>query len=117
MEQDMLLKIIGQNVFRYRKEAGLTQEQLSEQTGLTTGTISKIERGTMAVMIHTLYGIAEALHVTCDALLYPQAPATSVKNMEYLLRDQPAEFVEAMERMIRFCAANFECKPHSNTEK
>lgn len=32
MEQDMLLKIIDQNVFYYRKEAGLTQEQLSEYT-------------------------------------------------------------------------------------
>ncbi len=117
MEQDMLLKVIGQNVFQYRKEAGLTQEQLSECTGLTTGTISKIERGTMSVMINTLCSIAEALHVTCDALLYPQTPATSIKNIEYLLKGQNAEFVTAMENMIRFCVSNFECKPPSDTEK
>lgn len=110
MEQDMLLKIIGQNVFQYRKEAGLTQEQLSEHTGLTTGTISKIERGTMSVMINTLYSIAEALHVTCDALLYPQTPVTSIKNIEYLLDGQSTEFVAAMEHMIRYCVANFEYK-------
>lgn len=69
MVQGTLLKIIGQNAFFYRKEAGLTQERFSEYTDLTTDTISKIERGTMAVMITTLYSIAETLHVTCNALL------------------------------------------------
>lgn len=116
MEQDKLLKIIGQNVFHYRKEAGLTQEQLSERTDLTTGTISKIERGTMAVMITTLYSIAEALHVTCDALLYPQTSVTSAKNIERLLDGQPPEFVTAIERMIRYCVTNFDRKPPSDAE-
>lgn len=112
MEQKVLLQIIGQNVFRYRKEAGLTQEQLSERTGLTPGTISKIERGTMAVMIITLYSIAQALHVTCDALLYPQTPSASIRSIELLLADQPTEFVAAIEHIIRCCVENFEHKPH-----
>lgn len=117
MEQKTLLQIIGQNVFRYRKEAGLTQEQLSERTGLTTGTISKVERGTMAVMVATLYSIAEALHVTCDALLYPQATSASIKSIERLLANQNAEFVADIEHIIRYCVTNFEHKPHTGDKK
>lgn len=111
MEQKTLLQTIGQNIFRYRKEAGLTQEDLSEYTGLTTGSISKIERGMMAVKTTTLYNVAQALHVTCDALLYPQSASVSIRNIERLLSDQSPEFMAAVEHMVRYFVTNFECKP------
>lgn len=117
MEQKMLLKIIGQNVFRYRKEAGLTQEELAERVGLTPGTISKIERGTMAVMVATLYNMAQALHVTCDALLYPQTAATSIRSISCLLARSSPEFAADMEHLVRYCAANFEHKSHTEAKK
>ena len=111
MEQEKLLKTIGQNVFRYRKRAGLTQEELSERTGLTSGTISKIERGTMAVMTITLYSIAQALHVTCDALLYPPESLPAVESISRLLAEQPTEFVSDIEQIVRYCVTNFKHNP------
>lgn len=116
MEQEALLRTIGQNVFRIRKEAGLTQDQLAERTGLTTGTISKIERGSMAVMTVTLYNIAQALHVTCDALLYPPTPDNSLRGITHLLAGLPGEFLDDMEHIIRYCVENFEHKFHADTK-
>lgn len=112
MEQIELLQTIGKNIFRYRKMAGLTQEALCERTGLTTGSISKIERGAMAVKITTLCNIAQALNVTCDALLYSDKLASaSVRNIEYLLSDQSDEFVAEVEHMVRYWVTNFTYKP------
>ena len=36
---------LGRNVASYRKLAGLTQEQLAEEVGVTSETISRLERG------------------------------------------------------------------------
>lgn len=39
------LRILGQNLKRYRQFCGLTQEELAKKVGLTKDTISKIELG------------------------------------------------------------------------
>lgn len=112
MEHDVLFQTIGQNIFRYRKAAGLTQEGLCELTGLTSGSISKIERGIMPVKITTLCNIAKALNVTCDSLLYTEPTKDRpTRNIDQLLSGQSPEFIAAVEHMVRCCVANFTYKP------
>lgn len=112
MEYEALFQTIGQKIFHYRKAAGLTQEELSERTGLTSGTISRIERGVMPVKTTTLYNIAQVLNVTCDSLIYAEpSKDSSIRNIGLILSDQSPEFIAAMEQMVRYCAANFSCKP------
>jgi transcriptional regulator with XRE-family HTH domain len=54
-------KKFGKNVQHYRKEAGLTQEQLSELSGLDRGYISGVERGVRNPAIANIEKLAKAL--------------------------------------------------------
>jgi transcriptional regulator with XRE-family HTH domain len=52
-----------------RKDKGITQEQLSELTGLDAVSISYIEQGKRRPTITTLYRLAKALEVSPSNLL------------------------------------------------
>lgn len=57
---------IGQAIATIRKEKGLTQEQLSQITGLDRANIGKIENGRYNVSIDILGKICEALGCRID---------------------------------------------------
>lgn len=61
---------IGLNIAYYRKLAGLTQEQLAEETGLTPAYIGHIEApGIIKVpSIYTLLKISNALEIPIERL-------------------------------------------------
>ena len=51
-------------IVQARKEAGITQKDLSDKTGITQGDISKLENGTSNPSLKTLQRIAEGLGKT-----------------------------------------------------
>lgn len=57
---------IGQRIAAIRKEKSLTQEQLSQMTGLDRANIGKIENGRYNVSIDILGKICEALGCRID---------------------------------------------------
>lgn len=61
---------IGQKIKKARKEKGLTQEQLAEQTHLSVTHISAIETARSSFSISTLANIAAALEISTDWLLF-----------------------------------------------
>lgn len=63
MASTALQKKFGKNVAYYRKEAGLTQEQLGERTGLDRGYISGVERGVRNPAVLNIEKIAKALKI------------------------------------------------------
>ncbi len=64
-------KLVGDNVCRIRKEKGLTQETLSELSGLSQQYISDLERGKRNPTIVTIYELAMALKVGHLELVSP----------------------------------------------
>ncbi len=52
---------LGRNIYFYRKKKMLTQEELAEQTGLSVGFISQLERGITKPSIDTLSDICDFL--------------------------------------------------------
>ena len=60
---------LAENIRKYRKERGMTQEDLAEKLNLTLGTISKWERGSSEPEISYLMQLAQIFHVSLDALL------------------------------------------------
>lgn len=52
---------IGESIAQIRKERGLTQEQLSEMTGLDRTNIAKIEKGKYNVSIDILNKVCVSL--------------------------------------------------------
>lgn len=62
-------KSIGIRIRRFRKEMGLTQQQLAELSDLEPSNLSHIERGATKLSLPTIIKIANALGVTVDELL------------------------------------------------
>ena len=57
----------GTHLRQYRKRAGLTQEALADQAGLTTNAISALERGEpQRPYPHTVQALADALQLSAD---------------------------------------------------
>ena len=56
-------RLIGENIRKYRKKAGLSQEKLAEKADLHAVYISQVERADRAVTIDTLLRITGALGI------------------------------------------------------
>lgn len=61
-------KLIGLQVRHLREAKKISQEQLANQAGLSTGTIGKIERGLINPKTETLIRIARELEIPCHLL-------------------------------------------------
>jgi transcriptional regulator with XRE-family HTH domain len=61
-------RILGRNVQRLRKSAGITQEKLTFATGLHPTYISGIERGHRNPSVDVLEKLAKALNVPIGSL-------------------------------------------------
>ena len=57
---DDIYKVIREMVLKTRNEAGITQKQLAEKSGLTQSSISNLEKGNSIPTIESLKKIADA---------------------------------------------------------
>lgn len=62
-------KILGANIRKYRKQIGITQEQLAEKIGRSVNYIGMIERGEKVPSLKTFVLIANTLGTSTDVLL------------------------------------------------
>ena len=63
-EYDSVQVLFGQNVTKYRKLAGLTQEQLSEKLGVSQKHLSIIENGVQFAAASLIGRISKVLNVS-----------------------------------------------------
>jgi len=63
-----LEEAIGRQVKRYRKQLGLTINDMGNRTGLSAGMLSKIENGNTSPSLATLRSLSTALNVPVTAL-------------------------------------------------
>lgn len=62
--------MLGENIKKYRKKLGLTQEALSRKTEISYNTITKLEAGTSSnPRMDTLLKLSEALEISVDKLI------------------------------------------------
>ncbi|MBR0100637.1 MAG: helix-turn-helix transcriptional regulator [Treponema sp.] len=69
MNKKEVVKVVGENIRRLRKDRGLSQEELSENSNITPGYLSDIENNKRSVSLDTLVAIANALSVFPSELL------------------------------------------------
>ena len=67
---ETILKILGQNVRKYRLEKNWSQKELAERCGLHRTYIGSIERFERNVSLTNVQLIANALEVKIEKLLY-----------------------------------------------
>ena len=69
MVMSMDFKRGGQAIQRIRKERGMTQEDLADKSGITSNTVSRIERGLLIPALPTLIDICNVLGTGADSIL------------------------------------------------
>ena len=106
-------ELVGSNIAKYRTVAGLTQAQLAERIGVSIPFLSRMERGQKLMKLQTLCAIAQALNVSYDALLCEDSPSVHIENIKVILTDQPIEYLEGIERIIRICTEEFVARTRS----
>ena len=77
-----LLDTLAKNVYRYRKERGLSQEKLAELAGMHRTFISMIERRGRNVTLGVVEAIARVLEVDVPTLLTEHTEELEVQNGE-----------------------------------
>lgn len=89
---------IGRRAAEARRLAGLTQEQLAEQVGVSVQTVGRLERGEQAPPLARLEKIAEALGVDLADLMRAPARQTrrerALERLAVAVRLAPAEEIE-----------------------
>jgi transcriptional regulator with XRE-family HTH domain len=69
-----LLKTFGRSIRSYRKQRGMSQEDLAEASGLSRNYVSDIERGVRNPSLLALIGIARALRMPLRDVLADVEP-------------------------------------------
>ncbi|MCB1735187.1 MAG: helix-turn-helix transcriptional regulator [Gammaproteobacteria bacterium] len=68
---ERVYKVIGARIKEQRKALPMTQEALSDQSGIGRSSLAHIETGSQRVMLHQLYAIASVLECDVANLLPP----------------------------------------------
>ena len=76
-------KIIGNRIKRYRKKAGLTQENLAEKLDISISFQSRLERGAAKISLEKLVQTAEYVNVSVSQLI----TGTKENSDDYLNSD------------------------------
>jgi transcriptional regulator with XRE-family HTH domain len=74
-----LLHAVGHAIRLAREQAGLTQQELSERSGIHFVSLSRIERGAMEARLLTLNAVAQALSLSTSELIHSAEVIQSLK--------------------------------------
>ena len=91
MTEREIARKVGQRIRQYRKQAGLTQEKLSEIVDLSPNYFSDIERGKSFPSLEKFVEIANALNVSADDLF-----CDSVKRSDHVLAEEITKKMELL---------------------
>ncbi len=95
MEEQKLYQYLGENVYRLRRQRGLTQTELAAHIGCNQKYISQIETGAAKASVSICYKIAGAFSVSVDSLF--ENPEKCVNSGEHT---SDREFAESITRTI-----------------
>ena len=103
-EPNLLRKTLSQNIKKYRKIQGLTQEKLAEATNLSFQTINDIEGCRMWVSDKTILKLAKVLHIDAYRLLTP----TEIEEVTDEKKTQNESLLDLEGKIIKFVQLQFD---------
>lgn len=101
MDESTLKMIIGENVRRFRKKQGLTQDRLAELVGREPTSISHIERMERIMGVELLVRLAEVFSTSTDSLVKPASSISHLETITNMLIGQSDEALSHLEPIIR----------------
>lgn len=108
-EQDLQLRLRN-NLRKYRKERGLTQETLAEKAGVSLASYKSYESGANGISLEALAKLGNALDIDPASLLLLDDVDQSMSNIYRLLQNKPESFVMAVEETVRAFSKAFDSK-------
>ena len=105
---------IAEVIRKYRKEAGLTQEEMANRLGVTTPAVNKWENGNSNPDIELLAPIARLLHISLDTLMsfHEELAPSEIGDM---IREMDTMFVsEGFETVYEWAADKIKEYPNCN---
>ncbi len=106
-EKGELMRLIGNNVRKYRMERKMTQRQLADLVNCESSTIARIEGGARMMSVGMLRTVACALNVSCDALLFDDRVDAQVSNIVSMLQGQSRESLAHIERVVQLLVQEY----------
>ena len=86
-----ILSVLGNNIRKYRKDFGWTQQQLAEKSGISVPFMTQIELGRKSASLEVIQGIALALGVHYRQLFdepdFATPPAHNLHSLEKRISD------------------------------
>lgn len=89
--------VLGDRIRARREKLGLTQQELAEAVGLSRTSVTNIERGRQAVLVHQLAIFAKALGVRTASLIPNDDEAASLGRSAP--EDEIAEYLSRLRLM------------------
>src|SRR3984885_14926367 len=77
---------VGRRLKELRRSRGLTLAQLAEQTKLSIGSLSQVERGLVSPTIRTVYAVSTALGVSPAWIIDPDSAKAQDPDGPYIVR-------------------------------
>ena len=110
-----LCAILAHNVKELRKRKTLSQEKLSEITGLSVNEIGRIERNKTITGLGVLHALAKGLDISPERLLDPRLDPAAVLlsassrrfPLEAMLEDLPEEERQVILQVAGYLAAHY----------
>ncbi|MBO5220871.1 MAG: helix-turn-helix transcriptional regulator [Clostridia bacterium] len=105
--------VIGKRIRELRKEKGWTQERLAERAGIEPSNLSHIERAATKLSLPTLVGIANALEVSLDEIVYSnlvKSAHISAGRINELLEDCSPEELLGLAEILKSAKAVLRAK-------
>ena len=105
---------IAEVIRKYRKEAGLTQEEMANRLGVTTPAVNKWENGNSNPDIELLAPIARLLHISLDTLMsfHEELAASEIGDM---IREMDTMFIsEGFETVYEWASDKIKEYPNCN---
>lgn len=101
MEEVNIRKIFGENVKRYRKQQGFSQEQLAEKLEISTNHLSVIETGTKFVTYKLLEKIILELDVLPSSLFQSTQTALNDNSLQNQINNVINQEIELTSERIK----------------
>ncbi|RUL47224.1 helix-turn-helix domain-containing protein [Lysinibacillus antri] len=77
-----IVQVVGERIRNFRKERGLSQEELAHQASLHNTYIGQLERGEKNATIESLYKITNALGITLEELFHNTQTGPKANSLE-----------------------------------
>lgn len=105
MEREPLAVLVGRNIQRFRKSAGMTQAQLAERINVSTAFVSRLERGEKGMSLSVLEALADVFQVSYDALMRSPDFWSGKETILVLLEGRSRAYIAWVEGILRACGA------------